>query len=507
MQDLEKKEHQVSEGLRSPESEFTALLNNIKDMVCSRDPEGALLVWNDAFAQSIRGSFGVEPFVGMKTMDYIPPEQQGNFIEQREKFELVLKGEKQVSEFSYTMPNGENIHFEITWSPMWQDEKVVGAVEYIRNITERKKIEEELLKSEVRYKSFIKNSTEGIWCFELEQPVSVNLPEEEQFELAYKYAYLSEANDAYARMMEYEKGEDLQGFRLDDIIPRSMPENVATIQQVIKQKYNLVDVESYETDKEGKIKIFLNNMVGIIEDGHLLRAWGTFRDITEKKKLEQKIQESQKDLQQLAGRLLSVQEEERRRLARELHDDLTQRLAIVAIEVGKLRMESSCAGEAESVLEGIQEKLIKVSEDINSISRQLHPSIIEDLGLEDALKSEINNFTQREDIPVSFESDLGSTDLSREKAICFFRITQESLRNIMKHSRADKVIIQLVSTNGSLILKIKDNGKGFDPNLVKKMPGLGLKSMKERIRLVNGTISFNTQLDKGTEVVAEIDCP
>jgi signal transduction histidine kinase len=179
----------------------------------------------------------------------------------------------------------------------------------------------------------------------------------------------------------------------------------------------------------------------------------------------------------------------------------------VAIEVGKLRIESSCSNEANSALGEIQEKLIKVSEDINSISRQLHPSIIEDLGLEDALKSEINNFTQREDIPVSFESDLGSIDFSREKAICLFRITQESLRNIMKHSDADKVIIQLVSKNGSLILKIKDNGKGFDPDLVKKMPGLGLKSMRERIRLVNGTISFNTQLDKGTEVVAEIDCP
>jgi PAS domain S-box-containing protein len=507
MQDREKKEHQVTEGLRSPESQFTALLNNIKDMVCSRDLEGALLVWNEAFAESIRASFGVEPFVGMKTMDYIPPEQQGNFIEQIEKFQLVLKGEKQISEFSYTMPNGESIHFEITWSPMWQDEKIVGAVEYIRDITERKKVEEELHKSDERYKSFIKSSSEAIWCFEVEQPISVNLPVEEQFELVYKYAYLSEANDAYARIMGYEKGEDLQGFRLADIMPRSMPESVATIEKVITEKYNIVDVETNETSKNGEIKFFLNNIVGIIEDGHLLRAWGTSRNITEKKKLEQKIQESQKDLQQLAGRLLSIQEEERRRLARELHDDLTQRLAIVAIEVGKLRIESSCSNEANSALGEIQEKLIKVSEDINSISRQLHPSIIEDLGLEDALKSEINKFSQREDIPVIFESNLSSIDFSREKAICLFRITQESLRNIMKHSDADKVIIQLVSKNGSLILKIKDNGKGFDPDLVKKMPGLGLKSMRERIRLVNGTISFNTQLDKGTEVVAEIDCP
>ncbi len=505
MKEFRVKEHETREEFQERFSEFAALINSIDDLVCSRDLEGALVVWNDAFAESIRASFGVEPYVGMKTVDYLAPDQRDNFAQQQKLFQQVLAGEKQISEFTYTLPNGETNYFDIRWSPIRKADKVIGVVEFTQNITERKKIENELRLSDERFRAFVINSSEAIWCFELEQPINICLPVDEQIELAYKHAYISEANDTYARFLGYEKGKELKGFRLDDFMPRSLPESINTLRQVVTEQYNIVNIETYGTDKHGEMRMFLNNIIGIVEEGHLLRAWGTLRDITEQKEAEKELKESQKDLRNLAGRLLSVQEEERRRLARELHDDLTQRLAVLAIDAGKLKMKQSCSSEAAGVLLSMQEKLIKISEDVHSISRQLHPSIIEDLGLEDGLRSEINNFSQREGIPVSFESNLGSGNLPLDIVICLFRITQESLRNIKKHSKAKNVTIKLLLQGDTIFLKIRDNGQGFDPKEVRKLPGLGLKSMRERIRLVNGSISYTSQPNQGTEVSAEVN--
>jgi signal transduction histidine kinase len=218
----------------------------------------------------------------------------------------------------------------------------------------------------------------------------------------------------------------------------------------------------------------------------------------------QSIQKVVGDLQGLAGRLLSVQEEERKRLARELHDDLAQRLALLVIEVGMVKCER-CSDEDATILQNLQDKLIDLSEDIHRISRQLHPSIIEDLGLVDALRSEINNFSRLEEIPVKFEPEIGSVVPPLDIAVSLFRVTQESLRNIKKHAHAKNVTIKLVQEDGSLLLTISDDGRGFDPDIVKNQPGLGLKSMRERMRLIGGSISYIPRQDQGTTVEARVD--
>ena len=148
-----------------------------------------------------------------------------------------------------------------------------------------------------------------------------------------------------------------------------------------------------------------------------------------------------------------------------------------------------------------------MSEDIHRISRQLHPSIIEDLGLGDALRSEINNFSRLEEIPVTLEYGLGSEEPPMDVAVNLFRVTQESLRNIRKHAHALNVTVKLVRENSSLLLIISDDGRGFDPEVVREKPGLGLKSMRERLRFLNGSIAYITRPGKGTTVEAGIDIP
>ena len=181
-------------------------------------------------------------------------------------------------------------------------------------------------------------------------------------------------------------------------------------------------------------------------------------------------------------------------------------MALLAIEVGMFNTEG-CTPDVSGALQNLGDKIIEISEVIHRISRQLHPSIIEDLGLVEALRSEINNFSRLEEIPIKFEPELGSADLPMNIAVPLFRVTQESLRNIQKHAHAGNVTIQLVRQNNSLLLTISDDGGGFEPDIVRKLPGLGLKSMRERIRLINGNISYISQPGQGTIVNVRIDIP
>ncbi|HEY9808480.1 MAG TPA: PAS domain S-box protein [Halomicronema sp.] len=154
--------------------------------------------------------------------------------------------------------------------------------------------------TEKRYRTFIEQSSEGIWCFELEKPLSIEISEEQQIKQFYEYAYLSECNDAMAQMYGYTKASELIGTKLKDFLIASDPNNIEYLQNFIRSGYRLNNGESHETDKQGNSKYFLNTLIGIIENGYILRAWGTQRDITISKKLQESLEESEKRFHILA---------------------------------------------------------------------------------------------------------------------------------------------------------------------------------------------------------------
>jgi PAS domain S-box-containing protein len=141
--------------------------------------------------------------------------------------------------------------------------------------------------SEERYRSFIEHSTEGIWRFELEEPVPINLAPNEQIERFYRHCYLAECNDVMARMYGYARAEEIVGARLNDLLSSSIPENVQYLRDFVLSGYRLTDAESQEVDRYGRTKFFLNDLTGIVENESLLRVWGTQRDITERKQAEE----------------------------------------------------------------------------------------------------------------------------------------------------------------------------------------------------------------------------
>jgi len=155
------------------------------------------------------------------------------------------------------------------------------------DVTDQKQAEEALRQSGERYRTFVEQSTEGICRFELEVPFSTGLPVEEQIEHFYLHAFIAECNDAMAAMYGYARAEEIVGARLGDLLPRSVPANVEYLEAFVSSGYRLADVESHEVDREGNRRCFLNNLTGIVEDGLLARAWGTQRDITERRAAEE----------------------------------------------------------------------------------------------------------------------------------------------------------------------------------------------------------------------------
>lgn len=225
------------------------------------------------------------------------------------------------------------------------------------------------------------------------------------------------------------------------------------------------------------------------------------RDVTERKRAEEALRQSQAGYRHLASQLMTVQEAERQRLARELHDDLTQRLAVLAMETQGLELQMAiippAAGAAK--LKEIRENLVKLSMDIHAISRQLHPSILDDLGLADAIASECASFRQHYGIMVNYQSTDLPCAVPKEIAINVYRIAQEALRNVSRHARANSVDIALLGREDALHLTIKDNGQGFDTQ-GKKLAGLGLASMKERASLIGGDFSVQSWPGHGTVI-------
>jgi signal transduction histidine kinase len=209
---------------------------------------------------------------------------------------------------------------------------------------------------------------------------------------------------------------------------------------------------------------------------------------------------SKAELEVLAGRLISAQEDERRRVARELHDDLVQRLAAAAIDLGQLEHLPEGSADRASGLQRLKRTLATLSEDVHRLSRRIHPAMLEELGLAASLEAECRAFMERGGPPVDTAFDGTFDDVAKEPQLAVYRIAQESLRNILVHSGATEVSLSLRRSPGALALEVVDNGAGFTRAGRGWTPGLGLASMEERARLLGGTLTVASAPGEGTRV-------
>ena len=230
---------------------------------------------------------------------------------------------------------------------------------------------------------------------------------------------------------------------------------------------------------------------------------GMVSDITAQKTAEASVHQRDQELHRLAGQLIEAQEDERRRISYELHDDIGQRVSLLACEVDVARQDQSEVGKERetALLPKLHKELDAIATDIHKLSHELHSASLQCCGLKVALKDLCWKYSNSHHLEIDLQIE-GEGNLAHENALCLFRVAQEALANVLKHGRTKKVLVKLEQDAEKARLTVKDFGAGFDPAV--QNSGIGLMSMLERVRFCGGTLHVKAAPKEGTEIAAEI---
>jgi PAS domain S-box-containing protein len=299
------------------------------------------------------------------------------------------------------------------------------------------------------------------------------------------------------------------------LIPKDEVEGVRSVYRRLASGRASIQHENHWVGKDGVRRLISWNSAAMPHAAghprHMVRI-GT--DITERREIEIALQASetalrasQTQLQGLAAGLLAAQEEERARVARELHDDISQKLATLNLEAESvLRKEPGTDGNLRSEMTRLFHRLRGILRDVEQTAYRLHPSSLDHLGLSVALKAYCADFGKQNSI------DMRCTERNLPRAIpprlglTVYRVVQEALRNVAKHSGTRRAAVSVAGKNGAILLSIQDSGRGFDPSRSKKH-GLGLISMEERVRQAGGTFTMKSTPGKGVRIEVRIPIP
>jgi len=225
---------------------------------------------------------------------------------------------------------------------------------------------------------------------------------------------------------------------------------------------------------------------------------GSAIDVTDQKLARQ-------SLEKMSGQLIEAQERERSRIARELHDDICQRLALLSTEIEGAHL-ASASPEANTTksLEQIGILCGEIALDVQGLSHQLHSSILDHLGVETAVQGFCDELSKQHDLQIEFRTRDVPKHLPKDVSLCLFRVAQEALHNVVKYSGVAEITVELIGTTDVIQLMITDAGAGFDPEEASQHGGLGLVSMQERVHLVHGTFSVESKPGEGTRIIAVV---
>jgi PAS domain S-box-containing protein len=319
-------------------------------------------------------------------------------------------------------------------------------------------------------------------------------------------------NPAAERVFGY-SAEEILGQSINLLVPAHRTGEVeATVVEAIKGEL-IQDLVTERKRKDGSlVPVSLTIFPVKTLEGQIIGCSAIVRDITERKKTEEALRQKQHELeryharlQDLSTKLLRAQDQERQRIARELHDDMTQRLAALAVDVGSL--EQLCRPKMALLprLRAVQEAAGQLADDIHSFAYRLYPPQLEHMGLEAAIHDHTDEFRRRSELPTRFELRAVPQAIPIDITTCLYRVMQESLQNILKHAEAATVVVRLLGTCSGVGICIQDDGKGFvQESGGVPARGLGLPSLEERVRLLNGRFRIRTDPGCGTEVHAWI---
>jgi PAS domain S-box-containing protein len=508
------------------------LLDTVEQSVIATDLDGIVIYWNK-FAQKLYG-WTAQEAIGRQIMELTTPKMMAE--QAIEIMSHLRQGESWTGEFNVQRRDGTVFPVQIINSPISNDEgKLIGIVGTSIDISERKQQEESLIEltRQLERQSNVFNTTLS----------SIT-----------DFAYIFDRDGRFIYVNQ--PLLDLWGLKLDEAVGKNFfelqyPDDLATrlqrqIQQVIKTRQGIRDETPYTspTGAEGFYEYIFTPVFAA--DGTVEVVAGSTRDYTERRRIEEILRRNEAELQrsheelerrvvertsalsemnailqeevrerrrieaervELLRRIVFAQEEERRRIAREMHDQFGQQLTVLKMKLDALREDSAEDASLCEQLESLQAIAAQLDADVDYLVWEMRPTALDDLGLQAALSSYIQNWSKHFGVAVQLHaSGLDKERLTPEIETALYRIAQEALNNIAKHAQATHVAVVLERRADQVSLIIEDDGVGFDLEQVLGTDdkGVGLIGMRERAALVGGTIEIESQPNVGATVVVRI---
>jgi PAS domain S-box-containing protein len=427
--------------------------------------------------QSDRGVFGWMPMVNAsreEAMARIHPEDRAFLLAEADAAVASRSGFR-VEVRGIVPDTGEIKWVAVTGTVRCDEDGVPVRVEGITvDITERKQTELRLRESEIRFRAIFENAGIGI-------------------ALVGTDGVLVESNPALEQLLGYTAAE-FQNMHFGEFTHQDdLNRDLDLYRDLMAGRRKRYQIEKRYVRKDGEL-IWGKLVVSAVRDavGRALFGIGMVEDITEKKRVEREVLS-------LSDRLIYTQEQERSRIARELHDGLGQQIAALSISVAGLKRqipESDAEGRERVVR--VQQRIAAIAEGVRRISHDLHPAVLELAGVVPALRSYCRQFSADNGVAVSLDAGENFEHISADAALCLYRIAQEALQNVAKHSGAKEARVELQRAADCVRMTVADRGRGFDAEAPGAQAGLGLVSMQERARLLNGRLQITSQPGAGT---------
>jgi len=365
-------------------------------------------------------------------------------------------------------------------------------VAVIEDVTDRKEAEDALQESEEKFRVLFEKMAMGSALLDMEG-----------------HPLLS--NTALQNMIGY-TGKELAKMVFTEFThPEDIDKDWTFFKELIEGNRDFYQMEKRYLHKNGQV-IWGNLIVSMVRDnkGHPLHIIGMVENITERKQAELSVQRYQNDLKRLSSKILKTQEEERRHLSRELHDELGQELTALKMDLNSIEnhLSADMKTELSDRLEEANQLVDKLLNQIHEIALDLRPKMLDDLGLKPTLNWFCKMYSKRHNIKVQFEMEYTEGPIDSETSTVVYRVTQEALNNIAKHANAKKVNIEISAYENFLQLQIIDDGAGFELDKIQSRPleqkGYGLISMNERVTDLNGTFNIESAPGKGTQLLVRL---
>lgn len=475
----------LKEDLQNIDLLFGQLWESSIDGMILINEEGNILLVNESFCHIF--NLSKEQLIGKPFSIVYTESQQESALE---SFRNDIKNNKLKSFFERenTLWNNRKAWFEFSNSivELPDGEKITLSI--IKDITERKRSEIELKESEQKFKMLFNSANDAVFVTQIEPGKT--------------FGDFIEVNEVACKQLGYLKEEFLQLSPSAIIHPKSIEDFNKYTKILLNEGHVIYDILLRAKDKK-IIPAEVNSHLFIYKEK--LTILSIARDITERKISEENLKRTTKLLRELAAHLQSVREEERTLIAREIHDELGQVLLVLKIKL-KL-INKKLPNDLLVVKEELDEVINMIDasvESVHKISSKLRPNILDELGLIAAIEWQINEFEKLTNIKCSHVLPRKEIAIDKDRQTVIFRILQEALTNVARHSGADKVQINLFTHQSKLILEIKDNGKGITKEQISDVKSLGIHGMEERVMIFGGSFMIEGFAGKGTTLKIEI---